>query len=299
MTTPPSDSSTDEQRWRTRIRRARRARRVAPAQGRPRPGRDRPGDRTGRPLHDASGPAGGRGPGRRRVRALAADPDALLQHRRRRRGGDLARRHPLLHGAVGRGARPGGALPRPDDAAVRDRGAADRAVPRPLRPRPPLGDRRDDGDPGLPGAGCSPGRSSPTRRGSSRPRSACSSRPRRTASRGPPPYPGCSPATSRWSRPTAGCRCRASSAWPCRRRSPGSPPWPGRSGCCATRSCSSSPRRSRRSGCRRGSTPARARATCCCAAGRGPGPHRAASGSRRRSPTRCAPTAVRGGCRAS
>ena len=47
-----------------------------------------------------------------RVRAVAADPDARLQHRRRRRGRHLPGGQPVLPGAVGRGARPGGALPR-------------------------------------------------------------------------------------------------------------------------------------------------------------------------------------------
>ena len=61
---------------------------------------------------------------------------------------------------VGRGARPGRAVPRPDDAAVRDRGAADRPVPRPVRARPALGDRRDDGGRGRSCAGRSPRRSS-------------------------------------------------------------------------------------------------------------------------------------------
>ena len=44
----------------------------------------------------------------------------------------------------------------PDDAPLRDRRAADRAVPRPVRPRAALGDRLDDGDPRLPVLG--PGR---------------------------------------------------------------------------------------------------------------------------------------------
>ena len=53
-------------------------------------------------------------------------------------------------GADQRGARPGGAVPRPDDAPVRDRGAADRPVPRQVQPRPALGDRRDLRDPRVP-----------------------------------------------------------------------------------------------------------------------------------------------------
>ena len=90
-----------------------------------------------------------------RVGPVPADRAARLQRRRRRRGGDLAGRHAVLPGPDRRGPRPGRAVPGPDDAAVRDRGAADRAVPRPVQPRPPLGDRRDDGAPRVPvlGAG--------------------------------------------------------------------------------------------------------------------------------------------------
>ena len=232
----------------------------------------RAGDGTRRAVHDAPGQAGGRGPGGRRVRAVPADPDALLQHRRRRRGGDLARGHPLLHGAVRRGTRPGRALPRADDAAVRDRGAADRAVPGPLRARPPLGDRRDDGDPGLPGLGARrrrrhrvavalPGRPRRTRRVQGVRRHA---RRRRTPAAPPRLHAG------QGQRPgvDVGHRRRRGVGTARRARLAGRT----RSGCCATRSCSSSPRPSRRSGCRRGSTPARARATCCCAGRRGPGP---------------------------
>ncbi len=64
---------------------------------------------------------------------------------------------------TGRGPRPGGALPGPDDAAVRDRGAADRPVPRPVQPRPALGDRRDHGGPRLPVLGAGRRRSTATR----------------------------------------------------------------------------------------------------------------------------------------
>ena len=107
-------------------------------------------DRARQPFHGGPGQARLGGRGRRRVRPAPADPDARLQHRRRRRGGDLAGRQPVLRGAVRRGARPGGALPGADDAAVRDRGAAHRPVPRPVRARPALGDRRDHGGPRVP-----------------------------------------------------------------------------------------------------------------------------------------------------
>ena len=102
-----------------------------------------------------SGAPRGRRRGRRQQRARPADRAARVQRGRRRRGGDLAGRHAVLPGADRRGARPGGAVPGPDDAAVRDRGAADRAVPRPVQPRPPVGDRRDHGRAGVPvlGAG--------------------------------------------------------------------------------------------------------------------------------------------------
>ena len=179
------------------------------------------GTRAGQPLHGGPGPAGVGGAGGRRVRAVPADPDARLQHRRRRRGGDLAGRAACSSRCPSGEARgPGGAVPGPHDAAVRDRGSADRAVPRPVRARPPLGDRRDDGGPGVPVLGARLVGRAAARRSSSPPRWACSSRPRRTASPGPPPYPACSPATSPSSRPTAGSRWRASSAPRSRRRSP-------------------------------------------------------------------------------
>ena len=129
----------------------------------------------------------------------------------------------------------------PDDAAVRDRGAADRAVPRPVQPRPPLGDRLDDGDPGVPRAGCSPARSSPSRPwlfpaalgvlvaskayGVTRAAAVPRLLPRRAHA---------------WSRPTPGSRWPASSASRCRPRWPGWRRRSGRSGRCATRSCCSS-----------------------------------------------------------
>ena len=128
-------------------------------------------------------PAGLPRRGRRRLGARPADRAARVQRRRRRRGGDLAGGHAVLPGPDRRGARAGGAVPRHDDAAVRDRRAADRAVPRPVQPRPPLGDRRDDGDPGVPVLGAGRRGRQRVDRGCSRPRSACWSRPRRTASR--------------------------------------------------------------------------------------------------------------------
>ena len=131
--------------------------------------------------------------GRRRVGPVAADRAARLQRRGRHGRGDLAGRHALLPGADRRGARPGGAVPRPDDAAVRDRGAADRPVPRPVQPRPPVGDRRDDVDPRLPLLGARHRRDHRLAAGCSRPRSASSSPPRRTPSRGRPPSPGSPP----------------------------------------------------------------------------------------------------------
>ena len=126
-----------------RRRRARRA-----------PGRG--GHRPRRRVHAAAGPPRHPRRGRRRQRAVPADRAARVQRRRRRRGRDLAGRHAVLPGADRPGPRPGGAVPGPDDAAVRDRGAADRAVPRPVQPRPPLGDRRDDGAARRSCAGCSP-----------------------------------------------------------------------------------------------------------------------------------------------
>ena len=117
---------------------------------------------TGRfePLHDAPGPAGVPGAGCGAVGAVPADRAARRQRRRRRGRRHLAGDHHLLRGRHQRGARPGRALPGPDDAAVRDRGAADRAVPRPVQPRPALGDRRDLRDPRVPvlGAGQRGGR---------------------------------------------------------------------------------------------------------------------------------------------
>ena len=124
----------------------------------------------------------------------------------------------------------------PDDAALRDRRAADRPVPRPLQPRPPLGHRRDHGDPLLPLLGAGDGRGHRVRRGCSRRRWAASSPPRRTASRAPPPSPGCCRPTlhaGQGQRPgLAGRRGRAPV---CRRRSPSSPRPSGPSGRCATR----------------------------------------------------------------
>ena len=122
-----------------------------------RPGRARRGARRrhGGPVRRHPGATRGAGRGRRRLGPVAADRAARLQRRRRRGRRDLAGRHAVLPGPHRRGARPGRALPRPDDAPLRDRGAADRAVPRPLQPRPPMGGRRDHGDPLLPllGAG--------------------------------------------------------------------------------------------------------------------------------------------------
>ena len=76
---------------------------------------------------------------------------------------------------------------------VRDRRAADRPVPGPLQPRPPLGDRLDDGDPGVPLLGARHRRRHRLALAVPRRARRASSRPRRTASPGPPPYPGCSP----------------------------------------------------------------------------------------------------------
>ena len=87
--------------------------------------------------------------GRGRLRALPPHRAARVQRRGRRRRGDLAGRHPVLRPAR-RGAGPGGAVPRPDDAAVRGRGAAARALPRPVQPRTPMGDRLHDGAARLP-----------------------------------------------------------------------------------------------------------------------------------------------------
>ena len=148
---------------------------------------------------------------------------------------------PVLPGADRRGARPGGAVPRPDDAAVRDRGAADRPVPRPVQPRPPLGDRRDDGDPRLPVLGAG-------RRGHQRARRwlfpaalgvlvVVQGVRRHAGRRRTPPA---APRTSPWSRPTAGSRWPASSAPAISAPLAGAGvAWSGRSGRCATRSCSS------------------------------------------------------------
>ena len=111
--------------------------------------------RYGGGLHRAPGPPGQPCRGCRAERPLPADRAARLQRRRRRRGGDLAGRDAVLPGADRAGARPGRDVPGPDDAAVRDRGTTDRAVPRPVQPRATLGDRRDDGVARLPllGAG--------------------------------------------------------------------------------------------------------------------------------------------------
>ena len=204
---PPEDRADGGQRWRDPHDspgagdRAAHRRRRRPASG-PRRWPRRPGggprDRPRRPCDVPRRPAGLARRGRRRVGAVPADRAARVQRRRRRRGGDLAGRHAVLPGPDRRGPRPGGAVPRPDDAAVRDRGAADRAVPRPVQPRPALGDRRDDGDPGVPLLGAGRRGRSTSRPCCSRPRSACWSRPRRTASRRPPPYPGWCPTGSRW-----------------------------------------------------------------------------------------------------
>ncbi|CAA9324641.1 MAG: putative membrane protein, partial [uncultured Nocardioidaceae bacterium] len=101
-------------------------------------------------LHRAPGTAGRPRGGRRRLGTGPADRAPRVQRRRRRGGGDLAGRHAVLPGPHRRGARPGRPLPRPDDAPLRDRGAPDRAVPRPVQPRPPLGDRQHHGDPRVP-----------------------------------------------------------------------------------------------------------------------------------------------------
>ena len=126
----------------------------------------------------------------------------------------------LLRRRHQRGARPGGAVPRPDDAAVRDRGAADRPVPRPVQPRPALGDRGDLRDPRVPVLGAGG-------RGRRRLGAALSRRARRTRRvqgvrrdprrRRTPPAAG---RASRWSRPTAGSRSPAWSARRSPRRSP-------------------------------------------------------------------------------
>ena len=135
----------------------------APAPGdRPRRARDGQGDRPG---HGQGQP--GRGPQRptcrqrRGRRGLRAQPPHLpprRQRRRRRSGRDLARHDGLLPGADQRRPGPGGALPRPDDVAVRDRRAADRTVPRPVQPRPPLGHRFDLRPAGVPLLGARRGR---------------------------------------------------------------------------------------------------------------------------------------------
>ena len=179
----------------------------------------------------------------------------------------------------------------PHDAAVRDRGAADRAVPRPLRPRPALGDRRDDGHPGVPLLGARLGRWPSgsalvfARRAR---RAGVVQGVRRHAGRrrtpAPPPrlHPG------QGQRP--GLAWPASSAPRSRRPSPRWPRWPARTGRCATRSCCSSSPRSARSGCPRPSTPARARASW-------PGAARTAAPSRARAPADPDPGA--GGVRAA
>ena len=183
----------------------------------------------------------------------------------------------------------------PHDAAVRDRGAADRAVPRPLRARPALGDRRDDGGPGVPLLGARLVGGQRVRRWCSPPRSACSSPPRRTASRGRPPYPASSPATSPWSRPTAGSRCPASSAPTISAPIAALASLAGLGLVAALRVRALRHRHHLRDpAARRRSTPARARASCPARAarrapsrrGRTPHPH-----PRRRSRSRCAPTA--------
>ena len=137
---------------------------------------------------------------------------------------------------TGRGARPGRAVPGPDDAAVRDRRAADRPVPRPVQPRPPLGrsGRRWRSAAFL----CWVLATAVVDRvatGSSRRRSGCWSPPRRTASPARPRSPGCCRPTSPWSRPTPGSRSRASWAPASPHRSPSSPRPSARSGRCATR----------------------------------------------------------------
>ena len=199
----------------------------------------RPRHRAGEPVHRRPGPARLGGRGRRRVRAVPADPDARLQHRRRRGRGDLAGRQPVLPGAVGRGARPGGAVPGADDAAVRDRGAADRAVPRPVRARPALGDRRDDGGPRVPLLGA--GLVGQQRLGAGLRRRARRARlvqgVRRHAGRRRAPPPPARLHAGQGQRPGLALRHRR-----CRRSPRRSPRWPrsrGRSGRCATRSCCS------------------------------------------------------------
>ena len=104
---------------------------------------------------DATGPEGVPGAGCGAVGTVPADRAARGQRRGRRGRRHLAGDHHLLRRRHQRGPRPGRALPGPDHAAVRDRRAADRAVPRPVQPRPALGDRCHLRDPRLPvlGAG--------------------------------------------------------------------------------------------------------------------------------------------------
>ncbi len=117
-------TAADRARSAGRSRQARRRRRGT------RRGRCRPGGPPGRQLVRCRG-----------VRAVASARAQRVQLRRRRRADRLARGHLVLHRTERRGARAGGAVSRRHDAAVRDRGAADRPVPRPVPARSPLGDR--------------------------------------------------------------------------------------------------------------------------------------------------------------
>ncbi len=241
MTSPRPDA--DEQRWRDPHPRAG-GRRIDPEgrDGRPdrhrcprhraRDGRRRTDDRHGCAVGQRAAVAGAQG---RRVRAEPPHPPALLQHRRRRRGGDLARRDLFFHGPVGRGPRPGRAVPRPDDAAVRDRGAADRAVPGPLRRTVGAGRSARPWRSGPSCAGCSPaavGRrlalALPGR--ARRPRLLQGVRRDAGRRRTPPPPAGLH--AGQGQRPGVGAGPGRG-----RRLAPfaGWPRWPGPSGCCATR----------------------------------------------------------------
>ena len=110
MSQPGPESPTEE----TPTRPSTGADRRAAARPRPSAGAGSAARATGRAgrFVGPPGPARRAGRGRRRVRPVPADRDAHLQHRRRRRGRDLAGRHPVLPGADRRGARPGGAVPR-------------------------------------------------------------------------------------------------------------------------------------------------------------------------------------------
>ena len=155
---------------------------------------------------------------------------------------------------TGRGPQPGRAVPRADDAAVRGRRAADRPGPRPVQPRPPLGDRRHDGAAGVPLLGA-------RQRGRRRvPRDVPRGARRAGRVQGVRRDARRRRAPGRPSDPRAGEGQLADLAGRHRRRRGlrtargAAPRCRGRTGRCATRSWSSSAARSWRSCCRRRST---------------------------------------------